>query len=618
MGVNAESTAGLPAAGQLSNTFGKYRIESKIAEGGFGAVYAAYDPWIKRPVAIKICHASDPDTRRRFQHEAEIAGNLDHPNIVRVFDFGVHEGVPFLVQEYLVGQDLDRLVADHELVSLPEKLLILIQVARGLRYAHARGVVHRDVKPANIRVLEDGTAKLMDFGIATLASEERRQAGVGMTEGTAAYLAPEQIRGEEATERTDVFAYGAVAYETLSGRSAFQGDTVSALLFQISHQDPIPLSSHASAVPEPLERIVTRCLIKDPTARWQGFGDIVDALESFRDRLRKRDLSRRRPLVPKPKRGPAPVLAQMPLHDNHTTVATTYAVMSKPRRKYRAPILATLVGALLLAGAYLYSDPTQLERLALSFLGTPEPAVSEESIPAGALTAAPDTEFVSDAPPSDDFEEETTTNAENVARAPEEVVAVDSAEPLPEVGKTLDVAEEAAPPPPPQPATVRLRAAWDPRITVSVDRAKPWPLTRNRVLQLDAGEHTLTYSLVSPGYIANKTVNLRLDFGEQRTLANPIKPPGALTVQAELGSPQGIVIVDGRTVGVSPIRRRLLPPGEHWITIRNRNPESAQNVNIAHRLSSRQESILTFDLRRADEITISEAPLQQAQTIPFN
>ncbi|MDX1630576.1 MAG: serine/threonine-protein kinase, partial [Thermoanaerobaculia bacterium] len=197
-----------PSMGQ---NIGKFQVVEKIGEGGFGVIFKGRDPHIKRHVAIKSCTSDDPDIRTRFAQEAQIAGNLHHRHIVTVYDFGEEDGVPYLVQEYLSGEDLDRKVKRGDYIPFPEKLLYLVQVARGLEYAHRQGVVHRDIKPANIRILDDGTAKIMDFGIAKLANQDTGLTQTGMTLGTAAYLAPEQIRGESVDARTDVFSYGVMA-----------------------------------------------------------------------------------------------------------------------------------------------------------------------------------------------------------------------------------------------------------------------------------------------------------------------------------------------------------------------------------------------------------------------
>src|SRR5687768_4367370 len=143
------------------NKLGKYDILEKIGSGGYGVVYRGYDPFIKRVVAIKTCSFEDERVRLRFYREAEIAGNLIHPNVTTVYDFGLHEGVPYLVEEYLTGEDLGEVIARRDPLSVSRKLDYLVQVARGLEYAHSQGVVHRDIKPGNIRILDNGRAKIM-------------------------------------------------------------------------------------------------------------------------------------------------------------------------------------------------------------------------------------------------------------------------------------------------------------------------------------------------------------------------------------------------------------------------------------------------------------------------
>ncbi len=230
-------------------TLDKYQVLEKIGVGGFGVVYKAYDPFIKRHVAIKTCTSEDTETRERFMREAEIAGNLHHRNIVTVYDFGFKDGVPYLVQEYLSGEDLDRKIKRRDFLSLPEKLLYLVQIARGLQYAHSRGVVHRDIKPANIRILEDDTAKIMDFGIAKLAQHQEALTQAGITLGTAAYLAPEQIRGGAFDARTDLFSFGVLAYELFALERPFQGAEISAVFYKILNEEPPQLSEKSPDCP---------------------------------------------------------------------------------------------------------------------------------------------------------------------------------------------------------------------------------------------------------------------------------------------------------------------------------------------------------------------------------
>jgi TolB-like protein/cytochrome c-type biogenesis protein CcmH/NrfG len=262
--------------------FGKFEILERIASGGFGEVFKAYDPAIKRSVAIKTCTLGDERTRRRFALEAEIAGNLHHRNITTIYDFGVEGDTPYLVQELLQGEDLDRKIKRRDEISYSRKLTYLLQLAHGLEHAHGAGVVHRDLKPGNIHVLADGTLKIMDFGIARLLHQETGLTETGQTVGTTAYLAPEQIRGEDLDQRVDIFAFGALAYELLTYERAFNGDTISSLMYQIISQEPEPIRTYWPECPADLTGLIERCLDKDPDGRPQEFSEIVGELNRIR------------------------------------------------------------------------------------------------------------------------------------------------------------------------------------------------------------------------------------------------------------------------------------------------------------------------------------------------
>ncbi|GMU66758.1 MAG: hypothetical protein AMXMBFR36_30320 [Acidobacteriota bacterium] len=259
---------------------GKYEIVRKIGAGGFGVVYEGRDPFIKRRVAIKTCTTEDEEIRQRFYREAEIAGNLQHKNIVTIHDFGIEEGVPYLVQEYLTGEDLEHVIARGAPIALERKLDILIQVAHGMDHAHAAGVIHRDIKPANVRLLDDGRVKILDFGIAKLAHVESRLTKEGMTVGTAAYLPPEQIRGEKIDFRSDVFSFGVLAYELLAMVRPFDGKTLSTLLFQILSQVPRPLAEAFPGAPPRLAALVDSCLDKEVAKRCASFAEVSTELEA--------------------------------------------------------------------------------------------------------------------------------------------------------------------------------------------------------------------------------------------------------------------------------------------------------------------------------------------------
>lgn len=264
---------------ESAERFGKYEVVDRIGTGGFGDVFRGFDPVIKRDVAIKICVVSDESLRTRFLREAEIAGNLHHQNLTTIYDFGFEDEVPYIVQELLSGEDLQEIIRRGEQLPMGLKIDYLLQVAHGLQHAHSKGVVHRDLKPGNVRILDDGRAKIMDFGIAKLMHSESNLTRTGTTVGTAAYLAPEQIRGEPVDLRTDAFSFGVLAYELLTGERPFKGDSFSAVLFQIISEEPMPVRESCPECPEAVADLVERCMAKDPEDRFSSFAEVVAILD---------------------------------------------------------------------------------------------------------------------------------------------------------------------------------------------------------------------------------------------------------------------------------------------------------------------------------------------------
>jgi serine/threonine protein kinase len=268
-----------------TGTIGKYEILEKIGSGGFGTVYKAWDPLIKRHVAIKTCEVGSKDLRNRFFREAQLAGGLQHPNITMVYEFGFEGDVPFMVQEFLSGEDLDQLIKRGAPLSLQDKLRILIGVVFGLEYAHRAGVMHRDIKPANVRVLETLAVKIMDFGIAKSVEPADDITQTGITVGSSSYMSPEQIGGDSVDFRTDIFSFGILAYELLSSQKPFRNDNLFLLLEQIVKEPPEPLAVLVPDLPPAVVFLVERAMQKQPEDRFQSAKELRNALVSIQQEI---------------------------------------------------------------------------------------------------------------------------------------------------------------------------------------------------------------------------------------------------------------------------------------------------------------------------------------------
>ena len=316
---------------------GRYRVEGRLGVGGMATVHLAFDQRLERYVAIKLLaeHLADDEAFvSRFRREALAAARLVHPNIVQVFDFGFDDNhhQHFIVMEHVQGQSCAELLRDHGHLEVAETVDIISQACRGLDYAHRNGVVHRDVKPGNLLVAESGSVKLADFGIAR-ATDQSSITQVGSVLGTAAYLAPEQARGEEAGPRADLYSLGVVTYQLLSGRLPYEAASLSELALKQQRESPAPLDELSPQVPRELARAVAMALAMDPESR------PADAMV-FADGLRKG------------MRGLAPVSATAPtahlgsgaatrvLQDDETAATRVTPRTSPPRARQLEPIPA--------------------------------------------------------------------------------------------------------------------------------------------------------------------------------------------------------------------------------------------------------------------------------------
>jgi eukaryotic-like serine/threonine-protein kinase len=270
---------------------GPYKITGLIGAGGMGEVYRAHDPRLSRDVALKVLPASftaDTDRLRRFEQEARAVAALNHPNIVSIYDIGSDNGVHYIVSELLEGQTLRQRI---NMGSLPSRKAIdlAVQLAGGLAVAHEKGIVHRDLKPENVFLTQSGLLKILDFGLAKLRRPREQVETVdgdtahttaGQVLGTAGYMSPEQVRGEPADHRSDIFSFGSILYEMLTGKRAFKRNTSAETMTAILNEDPPEISTSAMPqIPPALERIVRHCMEKQPSQRFQSAHDIAFDLE---------------------------------------------------------------------------------------------------------------------------------------------------------------------------------------------------------------------------------------------------------------------------------------------------------------------------------------------------
>jgi serine/threonine-protein kinase len=268
----------------LKKQFGRYEVVGELGRGAMGVVYKARDPQIDRLVAVKTVSLwgqepeEEAEFRGRFMNEAKAAGRLHHAGIVAIYDVGEdpENNEPYIVLEYIAGETLNRILAREKKLPLPQALRLAQEIAEALDYAHAQGVVHRDVKPANILVTEGGHAKIADFGIAKLNLAHFTLPGRML--GTPAYMAPEQLTGDGVDGRSDLFSLGVILYAMVTGHSPFQGNSATTVCFKVANREPLAASALDLNLPHELDEVISKAMAKDPEARYQKGSEFADAM----------------------------------------------------------------------------------------------------------------------------------------------------------------------------------------------------------------------------------------------------------------------------------------------------------------------------------------------------
>jgi eukaryotic-like serine/threonine-protein kinase len=280
----------------IGRTLGHYRIVEKLGEGGMGVVYKAQDLHLDRFVALKVLppdKLTDRERQRRFTQEAKAASALNHPHIITIYDIASDGGIDFIAMEYVAGKTLDQAIPRHGM-RLNDALKIAVQMADALAKAHAAGIIHRDLKPGNVMLTDEGHVKVLDFGLAKLTEAvppgddepthtAKPTTDEGTIVGTVAYMSPEQAQGKKVDARSDIFSFGAVLYEVVTGCRAFHGDTRAATLAAVLKEEPKPASQIAVGLPKEIDRLIRRCLHKDPAHRVQHMDDLKVALEELKE-----------------------------------------------------------------------------------------------------------------------------------------------------------------------------------------------------------------------------------------------------------------------------------------------------------------------------------------------
>lgn len=497
---------------------GRYIIVEELGQGAMGVVYKAVDPLIDRTVAIKtinldLSRDELENFEKRFQREVQSAGKLNHPNIVTIYDVGRTEGVAYMAMEFLEGKELREILDSGVVLPIEKVVHIATQVCDGLAFAHENGIVHRDIKPANIMVMKNGMVKITDFGIAQVSSASRTMAGMVM--GSPKYMSPEQVVGQAVDGRSDIFSLGVVLYEMLTGKTPFVGDNISAIMYQILNEEPIPPKAFNQNIPDSINYIILRALAKHPDGRYQT------AKELARDLRKYKTLE-----VPAPGEAPAPPTTPMERRRAPRNALGDQTQVISGRREETTPQAAKATSKALKRG-----KSWNFPRLLL-LVGIPALLVAFAIL----VTLRQPTE----PPPETAAHEEAPTTA-----APADT------ENLPATAET-------------QPATApSTEAAATHEEDKAVEAARRKAAAKARALAESKG-----VSREQPG----RTPAPLTSTAETRVVQDgpkPAIPPGSATIALAI-SPWGEVFVDGVRQGVSPPLRELkVSPGKHTILIVN-------------------------------------------------
>lgn len=460
-------------AAPLPTQIGKYRVKRLLGAGGMGRVFLASDPDIGRDVAIKLVTlGSDPQAGERFLREAQTMGRMNHPNIATLLEFGVDQGTPFLVLEFLSGEDLSQwMLRPH---TLREQAQVMLDVAQAISAAHKVGVLHRDLKPENVRVLDDGRCKLLDFGIAQSGAAQLTASGYFV--GTPEFVAPEVMSGLAHSAAADVYALGLLYYTMICGENPFRGDTVQATVARVVQRDPPLITTRMVGVPPALVELIHRCLSKTPESRPESADLVVTALNQILPQI---DPATRLTEVPRSTSTATQPVAAEP-SQTRATESVRQAAASAPTRRRALVALALVTSAAL--GWFLWPAPEPVAPPTV----VPAPRVEPQPTPPAAVTAVP----------------QETSTATTAVGNPEPTDTDTGAAPITTPAKPT-LAPSSAPPPVSAPRHTEVAAPAPTRVESAPTEPKaPAPLTSPPPVTADSAADDATKPAITSGTAA--------------------------------------------------------------------------------------------------------------------
>ena len=575
----------------LPEHIGRYQIQSELGKGAMGVVYKAVDPNIGRVVALKTMRLDvhgieEAEMLKRFKHEAVLAGVMNHPNIITIYDAGDWEGVFYMAMEFMEGKTLQVVLHEQHVVSVDMMLSIARQVCAGLDFAHQRGVIHRDIKPANIMLSADNVAKIMDFGIAKSGSN---MTTAGQVLGTPSYMSPEQVRGRNLDGRSDLFSFGVCMYEMVTGEKPFTGQNITTIIYKIMNEAPIPPRELDVSIHPGISAIITKCLEKSPDERYQCGADLIKDLENYKSygstapptkvmsaaaaegAVASASASGARPAVLDPQDLESVTTSHIASHDIEEAIATPVpqpvnvastgstvrrampgVAASPPQKRGKLGLYIAAFVAFLLVGV----GAAKLLRGKAAQTPTPEASVSAPATGTVASTA-------SQAPVSDPSSAKPS--------------AAKAAVPTPtkaETGVTAeDTVKKTAIPANSGEARITSTPAGA-RITIGGASQAKW-VTPYTLSQLQPGKYDVT--VAKAGYVS-QTKEITVAIGKQANATFELVQAGA-TINVSSEPSGGSIFLDGKATGKSTPALLNVERGKHNIEVR-KDGFSAENTNV--------------------------------------